>query len=95
MMLLNYNFMMDRSKQKFNHKVGEDMENMNYEKAITRLEEIVAQLENNAIPLEDSIVLFQEGVELSHYCNDKLKNIREKVTQIYENGKLTEFQSEE
>ncbi len=71
------------------------MENMTYEKAIERLEEIVSLLENNEIPLEDSISLFQEGITLSKYCDDKLKNIQEKVAQIYENGQLSEFKSEE
>lgn len=71
------------------------MEKMTYEKAISRLEVIVSQLENNEIPLEDSIALFQEGIELSQYCDKKLKNIQEKVAKIYEDGQLKEFQTEE
>ncbi|MCD7839961.1 MAG: exodeoxyribonuclease VII small subunit [Erysipelotrichaceae bacterium] len=71
------------------------MENMNYEKAIKRLEEIVEKLENNEIPLEDSISLFQEGIQLSQYCDNKLKTIQSQVAQIYENGQLKDFQSEE
>ena len=65
------------------------MQELTYEKAISRLEEIVSKLESNEIPLEDSIAL------LSQYCDKKLKNIQEKVAQIYENGQLKEFQSEE
>ena len=61
------------------------MKNMTYEKAISRLEEIVSKLEGNEIPLEDSIALFQEGIELSKYCDDKLKNIQEKVAHKTEN----------
>ena len=38
------------------------MENMTYEKAISRLEEIVSKLEGNEIPLEDSIALFKEVI---------------------------------
>lgn len=71
------------------------MQELTYEKAISRLQEIVSKLESNEIPLEDSIALFQEGIELSQYCDKKLKNIQEKVAQIYENGQLKEFQSEE
>ena len=55
------------------------MEAMTYEEAIKRLEEIVSLLENNEIALEDSIALFQEGITLSKYCDEKLKNIQEKV----------------
>lgn len=71
------------------------MKNMTYEQAILRLEEIIHQLENNEIPLENSIALFQEGIELSKYCDQKLKNIQEKVAQIYENGQLKDFEAEE
>ena len=66
------------------------MEKMTYEQAIQRLEEIINSLENNEIALEDSIALFQEGIALSQYCDSKLKNIQEKVAQIYEDGQLKE-----
>ena len=71
------------------------MEAMTYEEAIKRLEEIVSLLENNEIALGDSIALFQEGITLSKYCDEKLKNIQEKVAQIYEDGKLKEFKNGE
>ena len=71
------------------------MEKMTYEQAILRLEEIVNSLENNEIPLEDSIALFQEGVTLCQYCDNKLKNIQEKVAQIYEDGQLKDFKEGE
>lgn len=71
------------------------MENMTYEKAIMRLEEIIHMLENNEIPLESSVELFQEGIELSKYCDNKLKNIQKKVAQIYDEGQLKDFETEE
>lgn len=71
------------------------MNKMTYEEAIKRLEEIVEMLEKNQVPLDESISLFQEGVELSKYCNDKLENIQTQVAQIYEDGQLKDFISEE
>lgn len=71
------------------------VENLTYEEALKQLEDIVQKLENNEIPLEESIALFQEGVTLSKYCDDKLKNIQAKVAQIYENGELKDFQDKE
>lgn len=68
---------------------------MTYEEAVSRLEEIIHLLENDNIDLEKSISLFQEGVELSHYCDEKLKNIQKRVAQIYEDGQLQEFKTEE
>lgn len=71
------------------------MENMTYEEAIKRLEEIIHLLENDNTDLEKSISLFQEGVELSRYCDEKLKNIQKRVAQIYEDGQLKDFEVEE
>ena len=71
------------------------MEQLTYEQAINRLEEIINLLESNKIPLEDSIALYQEGIELSSYCDRKLKAIQEKVALIYENGQLKEFKNED
>ena len=71
------------------------MENLTYEKAIKRLEQIISILESNEVPLEESIVLFQEGVNLSKYCDDKLQSIQQKVAQIYENGEMKEFHIED
>ncbi len=47
------------------------MEEMSYEKAISRLEEIVRQLEDASTPLETAMELFKEGMALSKFCNDK------------------------
>jgi exodeoxyribonuclease VII small subunit len=44
----------------------------NYEEAITRLEEIVGQLEEGNLPLEASLTLFEEGIGLAKYCSGKL-----------------------
>lgn len=71
------------------------MKEKSYEEAIKRLEAIVGLLEKNEVPLEESIALFQEGIELSQYCNHKLENIQYKVAKIYENGQLKDFLSEE
>lgn len=71
------------------------MENLTYEQALQRLEKIVSQLENNETSLEESVELFQEGIQLSKYCDDKLKNIQQKVAKIYEDGQLKDFKTEE
>lgn len=67
------------------------MENMTYEEAIKKLENIVSMLESNNVSLEESVNLFQEGILLSQYCDNKLKNIQEKVTKIFENGQLKDL----
>lgn len=55
-------------------------EELTYEKAMTRLEEIVSLLEKNDVSLDDSIKLFEEGTRLTAFCSEKLKNAKAKVT---------------
>lgn len=71
------------------------MEKMTFEQAIKRLEEIVKLLEDNQISLDQSIELFQEGIQLSKYCNDKLTSVEDKVSKILINGELVDFKIEE
>ena len=71
------------------------MENITFEQAMNRLEEIVSALENNQISLEKSVELFQEGIQLTKLCNDKLEGIENKVAKILVDGKLEVLNLEE
>lgn len=55
---------------------------MNYEKAISRLEEIVSALEKNDVTLDESLKLFEEGTKLTAFCADQLKNAQQKITEL-------------
>ncbi|MBD8929375.1 MAG: exodeoxyribonuclease VII small subunit [Clostridiales bacterium] len=55
-------------------------EELTYEKAMIRLEEIVSLLEKNDVSLDDSIKLFEEGTRLTAFCSEKLKNAKAKIT---------------
>jgi exodeoxyribonuclease VII small subunit len=50
-----------------------------FEEAMTRLEEIVKELEEAELPLEQSLKVFEEGVRLSRLLNGKLSEAEEKV----------------
>ena len=54
----------------------------NFESALNRLEEISDLLENEDTPLEDSIKLFEEGIELKEFCEEKLKSAKLKIDKI-------------
>ena len=71
------------------------MDNITFEQAMSRLEEIIAALENNQISLEKSVDLFQEGIKLSKICSDKLAGIEDKVAKILVDGKLEDLTIEE
>lgn len=64
---------------------------MTFEQALARLEQIVRALEGGNVPLEDLIKLFDEGTSLVKLCTERLDKAEEKVKllQIKE-GVLTE-----
>ena len=66
----------------------------NFESALKRLEEISDLLEDEDTPLEDSIKLFEEGIELKEFCEEKLKSAKLKIDKIVKRNKSlssTEF----
>ena len=44
-----------------------------FESALKRLEEIVQALEEGETPLDEAMALYEEGLELSRFCSEKLK----------------------
>jgi exodeoxyribonuclease VII small subunit len=52
---------------------------MDFEKKLSRLEEIVNHMEKGDLALEDSLKLFEEGVKLSRECHQKLNDAESKV----------------
>jgi exodeoxyribonuclease VII small subunit len=50
-----------------------------FKEAIEELEKITASLESGELELEKSLALFERGVELIKYCQDKLDGAQAKV----------------
>ena len=57
-----------------------------FEEALNKLEKIVSELEEGDLPLEESLKLFEEGIRLSRFCNQKLDEAEKKV-EILSRGK--------
>ena len=53
-----------------------------FEDNITRLEEIVSQLERGDAKLADSLKLFEEGVALTARCNALLEKAEQQVSML-------------
>jgi exodeoxyribonuclease VII small subunit len=53
--------------------------NLTFEKALERLQEIVAELEDPEKGLEASLELFEEGVGLSRFCRSRIDEIEKRV----------------
>ncbi len=49
---------------------------------MSELEQIVQQLERGDVPLDEAIAKFQEGMALSHYCNETLTKAEETVSKM-------------
>ncbi len=59
-------------------------EEITFEDAMKRLEEIVETLGEGNLSLEDSLKMFQEGMELCKICNKKLDEAEYKVEKLME-----------
>ncbi len=58
------------------------MKEKKFEEAMERLNAVVATLEKNEVPLDEAIKLFEEGLELVQFCDQKLKSFETKVEEL-------------
>jgi exodeoxyribonuclease VII small subunit len=60
-----------------------------FEDCLQRLEKIVQELEKGDVPLEKSLTLFEEGMQLSNACRQELEDAEGKVEILLkQNGRL-------
>lgn len=50
-----------------------------FEEQLAELERVVEQLERGDLPLEDSVALFERGVQLSEACKAQLTNAEGRI----------------
>ena len=53
--------------------------NINLEKSLADLEELVEELESGDLPLETAMKKFEEGIKLTRGCQTALKEAEQKV----------------
>ncbi len=58
-----------------------------FEKSFQQLEKIVQRLETEELPLDESLELFEEGIRLSRFCNQKLEEVEKKIELILADAK--------
>ena len=66
-----------------------------FEKALEKLENIVKAMESGEMTLDESLKAFQEGIELSRFCMNKLDDAERKVEmflQEEDNVKISPFE---
>jgi exodeoxyribonuclease VII small subunit len=57
-----------------------------FEMAMKQLEQIVQDLEAEDIPLEKAIKKFEEGIQISKFCTEKLDESEKKITLLMRNS---------
>ena len=62
--------------------VSTPQQELSFEDALKRLEEIVRTLEKGEAPLDQSIELYQEGDKLKRHCEARLKAAQARIEQI-------------
>ncbi len=55
-------------------------EDLNFEELIKKLEDITNKLEKEQLSLDESVKLFEEGIEISKKCNSKLEDAEKRIT---------------
>ena len=56
-----------------------DLSELTFEQALTRLEEIVEQLDSGDLPLEAAIARFEEGATLKQLCLQRLTEAEARI----------------
>ena len=62
---------------------------VSFEEALTRLEEIVKELENGTAELDKSLDMFEEGIKLVKLCTEKLDDAEKRISIVMKNGEGT------
>jgi exodeoxyribonuclease VII small subunit len=70
------------STPKANAAAASAKEGMTFEASIKRLGEIVQVLERGDLPLEESLQLFEEGIQLSRQSQAKLDGAQKRVEEL-------------
>ena len=70
-----------------------------FEQSMKQLEQIVQELESGDLSLEKAIKKFEEGIQLSRFCSQKLEETEKKISILLKdaNGEITQapFQAED
>ena len=69
------------------------MSEVKFEKAMTRLEKIVDELERGDLDIDKSLEIFEEGIKMSRICSKKLNEAEAKIEKLTK-GKKGELVTE-
>lgn len=59
-----------------------EIQALSFEDSYNRLEEVIQRLETGPLSIEESVALFEEGVQLAKHCGNKLDISELRVTEL-------------
>ena len=63
------------------------MAEIKFEEALKKLEKIVDDLEKGDLSLDEALKKYQEGIELSRQCSQRLESAKKKIDSLVKNKK--------
>lgn len=63
------------------------MAEIKFEEVLKKLEKIVEDLEKGDLSLDEALKKYQEGIELSRLCSQRLENAKKKIDVLVKNRK--------
>jgi len=64
---------------------------LKFEEALKKLEKIVEDLEKGDLSLDEALKKYQEGIELSRLCSQRLENAKKKIDILVWNKRVSEW----
>jgi exodeoxyribonuclease VII small subunit len=71
-----------------------DTDGTPFEDQLEELERIVRRLDDESVGLEESLDLFERGMDLARRCRVRLDTVQERVTQLLEDGSEEDLEVE-
>jgi len=59
-----------------------EKDKLSFEQSLKRLEKILEALESDSVSLEETLKLYEEGLTLTKFCQDKLKDAELRIKEI-------------
>ena len=68
-------------------------EKFNFKKGLSKLEEIINNMDSGELSLEDSLKYFEEGVKINRQWHSALKDAEQRISILTENDEYNEEKS--
>ena len=60
----------------------QEINNLTFEEAMEELENVVRQLESGKIKLDEAVAVYERGIKLKNFCEEKLKSAKSKIDKL-------------